>query len=444
MNSDDVTRVAAAIGAARQRDQWTARQLASWRQDSARRAAGWAREHSAYYAESFRRWDGKRLETLPVLTRSDYLERWDDIVTDKRLTRQRVGAFLATAPSPVELLFGRYHIQSTSGTSGAAAPFAHSTDEWVNVCAGVGRLAAWRGSAFGTPPKRYAIISLNEGFHMGARITAGSGKFFESVLQIDAAAPTAAQAAALNGFQPEAISAYPTAMASLAEEQQAGRLNIRPKQIVCSSEMLSPALAARIADVFGVEPHNTYSATEFGFGAATCHLKRMHLLEDLALFESVDEDNRPAPPGEPGAKTLVTVFWAQTLPLIRYELGDRLIVDPEPCTCGLPYATISGIEGRRTDVLHYRTLGGEEAAMSARQIEAMLAGLPIVRWQIARGGGCAILRVQRRSGAASALLAAMRERLIGYGIGENSLALEVCDHIAASRSGKTPLFVEAA
>lgn len=430
------------MDAARRRDKWTPAKLAPWREKRALQAAHWARNHSRYYEAAFRGWDGARSDALPILTKAQYLMRWNDIVTDRRLTREGVEAFVAASPSPSDLMLGRYHIQTTSGTSGVKAPFAHSTDEWTNVCAGVGRIPAWRGSAFGERPKRYAIISLNEGFHMGARITAGSAKFFESVLQVDAAAPTAEHAAALNEFQPDAISAYPTAMASLAEEQAAGRLNIHPRQITCSSEMLSPALASRIAEIFGVAPHNTYSATEFGFGAATCHMNGMHLLEDLALYESVNEENQPVPLSEPGAKTLVTVFWARTLPLIRYELGDRLILEKEPCGCGLPFATISGIEGRRTDVLHYRTRNGKDAAMSARQIEAMLAGLPIVRWQVARSAKGATLRVQRRNGAEGALPTVARERLNRYGIGEDSLALEVCNDIAASKSGKTPLFVE--
>jgi phenylacetate-coenzyme A ligase PaaK-like adenylate-forming protein len=444
VKSSDVARIAFKIETARRRDKWTAEKLAAWRAKKLIAAARWARKHSPYYASVLQNWDGETFAALPVLTKQEYLARWNDIVTNERLTKGSVDAFLATSPSSEELLFGRYHVQATSGTSGVMGTFAHSTDEWINVCAGVGRIPAWRGPAFEERPKRYAIVSLDEGFHMGSRIAASSKRFFEHVLQVGAGWSAAAQAAALNDFQPDAISAYPTALAALAEEQAAGRLSIRPKQIVCSSEMLSPALAMRIAAVFGIAPHNTYSATEFGVGAATCAANDgMHLLEDMAHFESVDEEHRPVPAGTAGAKTLVTVFWARTLPLIRYELADRIVMDDAPCVCGLPYARIARIEGRSTDILRFRTRAGAEAAMSARQVEAMVADLPIVKWQIVRRTNGATLRLQRRGdGAPGSLLIGVRERLRLYDIGEESLTLDICDEIAPARSGKTPLFID--
>ena len=52
----------------------------------------------------------------------------------------------------------------------------------------------------------------------------------------------------------------------------------------------------------------------------------MHLFEDLVITEVVDADNQPVPPGEYGAKVLVTVLFSRTLPLIRYEMSDSLQV----------------------------------------------------------------------------------------------------------------------
>ena len=56
----------------------------------------------------------------------------------------------------------------------------------------------------------------------------------------------------------------------------------------------------------------------------------MHLFEDLVITEVVDADNRPVPPGQYGAKVLVTVLFSRTLPLIRYEMSDSLQLARRP------------------------------------------------------------------------------------------------------------------
>jgi phenylacetate-CoA ligase len=39
------------------------------------------------------------------------------------------------------------------------------------------------------------------------------------------------------------------------------------------------------------------------------------------------------------------------MPLIRYRVGDRARLLPDPCSCGRPHPVISNIEGRSGDVL---------------------------------------------------------------------------------------------
>lgn len=60
-------------------------------------------------------------------------------------------------------------------------------------------------------------------------------------------------------FRPVWLSAYPSVAALLAAEQQAGRLNIALRVVVVSSEQCIPAMRARIAAAWGVEPFNTYA-----------------------------------------------------------------------------------------------------------------------------------------------------------------------------------------
>ena len=54
----------------------------------------------------------------------------------------------------------------------------------------------------------------------------------------------------------------------------------------------------------------------------------IHLFEDVALFENVDEEGRPVPAGEPGARLLVTSLHNLVQPIIRLEVTDVFTIDP--------------------------------------------------------------------------------------------------------------------
>ena len=72
----------------------------------------------------------------------------------------------------------------------------------------------------------------------------------------------------------------------------------------------------------------------------------------------------------------------QTLPLIRYELSDRILVDPAPCACGMPYTRIREVGGRQGDVLRLPGRDGAEVTIAPAQITACLRGSPVRQWQL--------------------------------------------------------------
>jgi phenylacetate-coenzyme A ligase PaaK-like adenylate-forming protein len=80
---------------------------------------------------------------------------------------------------------------------------------------------------------------------------------------------------------------------------------------------------------------------------------RKHLFDDGAIIEVVDEEGRAIPPGEMGARLLLTIFERHTQPLIRYAISDRVRLTGEQCPCGRPFRVIECIEGRQEDVLYF-------------------------------------------------------------------------------------------
>jgi phenylacetate-CoA ligase len=100
------------------------------------------------------------------------------------------------------------------------------------------------------------------------------------------------------------------------------------------------------------------------------------------------------PPGTPGAKILLTNLESFTLPLIRYELPDRVVVSPEPNPAGRPYRHLAAIEGRTADTLTLPARHGGEVAVVPLRLGAPFAALPAVRqFQIVHDGGGLEVRV---------------------------------------------------
>ena len=93
------------------------------------------------------------------------------------------------------------------------------------------------------------------------------------------------------------------------------------------------------------------------------------------VFEVVDADNRPVPPGTAGAKVLVTNLENRTLPLIRYELADRVTLSPDPNPSRAPVPPLRG--DRRSHRGHADVPGAATAATVA--VLPLRLGAPFAR-----------------------------------------------------------------
>ena len=79
----------------------------------------------------------------------------------------------------------------------------------------------------------------------------------------------------------------------------------------------------------------------------------MEIAEDVVLIEIVDENDRAVPPGQPGAKVLLTNLINYALPLIRYELTDSVAESPLPNPAGRPWRCLLSVDGRTADILYF-------------------------------------------------------------------------------------------
>ena len=101
---------------------WSADRLAAHRQDRLRALVTSAVARSPWHAERLagldvERLDETSLDELPAMTKDDLMDRFDEIVTDERLTLASVNDHLARLPQAGYLL-GRYTAVASGGSTG--------------------------------------------------------------------------------------------------------------------------------------------------------------------------------------------------------------------------------------------------------------------------------------------------------------------------------------
>jgi phenylacetate-coenzyme A ligase PaaK-like adenylate-forming protein len=211
-----------------------------------------------------------------------------------------------------------------------------------------------------------------------------------------------------------------------------------------SSEPLTTEGRTLVQAAWRVPPFDVYAATETGGIAAECERHTgMHLFEDLVLAEVVDGDGRPVPPGVTGDRLLVTVLFSRTLPLIRYELTDRVRLATEPCPCGRPFRLLAAVEGRTDQLLRLPGRDGMRRPVHPVVFHRALELLDAGGWQVRQDPDGLTVLVASPGPAFDALAA---QQAVAAGLKDAQVAplavrVVVVDAIPAGAAGKRPLIV---
>ena len=400
---------------------------------------------SPFYRDFHQGLEGAPLEKLPVLTKATLMAEFDRVVTDPSLRLADLEAHLA-GPNAEQAFRGRHTVLSTSGSTGLRGVFVFDPGEWLRACAAITRPLLWADAPPPWKRPRAAIIASSAPWHYSARIGRAFASRWLPSLRLDAGAPLNELTARLNAWQPEALAVYPSVLLQLAEEQLSGRLHIRPRHIGTSAERLPEATRARVREAWGVQVFDTYGATEYAPIATECRHASLHLLEDRALIEVVDDRGRAVPDGEAGSRVLLTVLDRRTQPLIRYELSDGLRLKPGRCECGRPFRRLAAIEGRveETLTLPASRPGLAPVALHPNVFHDLLETVRATGWQVRceADGALRVLLTGAPSGdAAAGLTARLREGLARYGAACSTLDVRWVDTLPRGASGKAPLIV---
>lgn len=427
----------------RRHERWTRQQLEAHQVKALQALRQYAYERSPFYQKFHKGLTGSPLHELPVLTKATMMEHFDELVTDQSLHLEDVRAFAkqGEAGQPFK---NKYWVNATSGSSGHPGFFLFDETEWLQVLASFARSQEWSGVKISlTHRQKMATVASISPWHMSSQAGATVKSWWRPSLRIPASQPLAKTVEELNAWQPEVLIAYASMSGILAEEQLASRLQIRPKVVYAASEVLTSQTRSRVREAWGREPFNQYVATETASIAAEHQSCRsMHFFEDLVLTEVVDEQYQPVPPGQYGAKILVTTLFSRTQPLIRYELNDSVRVSAEPHNCGLPFAVMESIQGRVEDSLTLPATSGGSILIRPLVINRIMDIAPVSAWQVVQQAddGLVVLLTGMRAGLTDDALAdQIGKSLTEEGARVPYIRIQRVSEIPKTDSGKAPL-----
>ncbi|GAA4202504.1 phenylacetate--CoA ligase family protein [Actinocatenispora rupis] len=352
----------------------------------------YARERSPYHRELYRGLPERVADPtlLPVTDKAMLMAHFDDWVTDREVTRARVEEFVADPELVGARFLDRYLVATSSGTSGLRGLFV--LDE--RNLAVPNALAARAGGALGARDLVRLVVRRGR----TAVVTAPGGHFFTvagtrrfqrdhprlgglmRVFPTDRPLPELVDA--LNRYDPASIAGFLSMLTQLAAEQEAGRLRVHPAILIPGGETSTAEVRQRLAAAFGARVRAAYAATECGFLSVGCPAGWYHVNSDWAVVEPVDADHRPVPPGTPSHTVLVSNLANRVQPFLRYDLGDSVVMRPDPCPCGNPMPALR-VEGRAADVLTFSSRTGGRVGVSPMLFGTALDRVPGVhRFQL--------------------------------------------------------------
>lgn len=330
-----------------------------------------ARANSPYYRELYRDLpDGvESAEALPVTDKKTLMARFDDWCSDREITLERAQAFAEDPKLIGERFLGKYTLLTTSGTTGTRGVFVLDDRNMAVTAAMAFRmLTAWLGKRdvfrIVAGGGRMAMVMATGGHFASAvaaaRLKKSRGRRLE-VLSVHM--PVRELVDRLNQFRPVLLAPYASMAALLASEQAGGRLHISPVLLALSAEGLPESEYQRIGRAFNAKVGNSYAATECPFFSYSCEHGWLHVNSDWVVFEPVDADHRPVPPGEPAHTMLISNLANRVQPILRYDLGDSVLQQAGPCRCGNPLPAIR-VQGRSSEVLTFQTDGGDRVTIA--------------------------------------------------------------------------------
>ncbi len=248
-------------------------------------------------------------------------------------------------------------VHASSGTHGKPTVVGYTRGDletWTELMARCMTMAGVRPGMLVHNANGYGLFTGGLGFHQGGErigctMVPVSGGF------------TARQALLMRDFGAQVLVSTPSYALAIAQalvEDGYDVGDLRLELGLFGAEPWSEAMRSQLEAALGLTAINFYGLSEMcGPGvAAECLVARdgLHVQEDHFLVEVIDpESGVRVDPGLEGELVLTTLT-KEAMPLIRYRTADYATLMPEPCSCGRTGVRLTGLRGRRDDMLIIR------------------------------------------------------------------------------------------
>ena len=401
---------------------WSAARVRAERRRALRRLLRWAVDNSPWHRERLAGINVDRVSEgdmtfLPVMTKDDLMDNFDQVVTDRRVSREVCERYLEV-PSG-DYLLDEYRVVASGGSSGRRGVFVYGWDAWAICWASMIRfpLRDWGSDPILAGVARVAaVVAASKPSHVSAafRHTFSTARTPEHVIPVSQ--PFEQIVADLNDLQPTELIGFSAMLARLAREAHTGRLRISPRRVSAIAEPLLPEARAVIQQAWDVPVGNRYAMSE-GVFAGFCG-RANHLPDDLCIFEAADSQGRPVPFGVRSQRVYVTNLYNLVQPLIRYEVTDEVTLLGGTCPCGSAFRRIADPQGRLDETFVYP--GGVSVHPHVFR-SALGQHAPIIEYQVQQTQrGADILVVVDAQFDPRPVVTQIERALVGAGTGESS------------------------
>jgi phenylacetate-CoA ligase len=328
-----------------ERENFTADQWSIYQNERLQKILLHAFEQVPYYKTSFykhginrealKKITSETLSQLPVLSKED-LRKYgtNSLVTDKK---EKTGHFFASSGStgtPAQILFSHAMHQRWM------ALFELRVRNWAGVNSFIPRGMIGGRRVLPAANNKPPFYRYN---------------FFEKQVYFSAYHISAKNAANyLEGMKRHYIQ-YMTGyamsnffLARFFKEQQLEAPQL--KAILTSSEKLTEEMRQVFKEVYGCKIYDGWSGVEACGLITECEKGNLHISPDAGIIEVLNANMQPAPPGKAGT-VYCTGFINYDQPLIRYNIGDTIILSDKGCACGRQMPVVQEILGRNEDII---------------------------------------------------------------------------------------------
>lgn len=359
----------------------------------------------------------KDLAKLPILTRSETLDRFNSLISNEYPKRK--------------MLHG-----ATGGSTGR--PIRFITTKENRAWSMAARYLAWRWAGYeigdryayvwGIPLDKPALESLKEKFQgkIKNRIYLAAFKASEKTMKkfVDK----------MKDFNPKVIYGYSQSVYLLAKfiEERAIQ-GVHVQSVIIDSMSLFPYEVETIERVFGCRVWWNYHDRENGtFGSECSEHAGYHLFAQNSIFEFIEKGEEVAP-GEVGS-IVVTDLTNYAMPFIRYEVGDAGVQPNEPCACGRGLPVMKELLGRTSEILVSKT--GEFLILPFYEYRHLFDVTKIRQYQIVQENPTKLtVKIIPSKGYAAQDAEVMRKVILSL-MGDMEIEIEIVDKIPSSDSGK--------